>query len=64
MICVLFISVISWNISDYDRQHGILGVHPNAKQALNICFQSQHVGLLAVDDNRDPYGLLIVCLSD
>ena len=64
MICLQFISIVSWNISDYDREHGILEVHPNAMQAFTICFQSQDVSLPAVDDNGDPYGLLTVCLSD
>ena len=51
MICLLFISIVDWDISDYDREHGILWVHLNAKQAFITCFQSQDVGLPAVDDN-------------
>ena len=64
MICLLFISVVDWDISDYDGEHGILAVHPNAKQAFIICFQSQDVGLPAVDDDGDPLGWLLFCLSD
>ena len=65
MICLLFISTVDWDISDYYREYGILGVHPNTKQATTTCFQSQQdAGLPAVYDDGDPFGWLLFCLSD